>query len=362
MNKHPDDYVFGLDKNCQDKLQAKFDPERVTQCTAWLENLTGEDLDSFNADIEGTMKTTPRSTFHRALYDGRILCMALNKLTEDYEGTGYSKSGKKRKMVKKINKSIMPFKCRENITNYIEGCKKLGMKQTDCFVSQDLFEGDNIIAVIDQIYALGAISRDEKLNFKGQKFGVKFATENKREFTKEQLAAAKKVVPLQNAGSIAVEKSKGTDHIVLYGKAGTDLSKSTGGISQQNAGSIAVEKSKGTDHIVKYGIVGQEMGKSTGGVSQQNAGSIAVEKEKGTDHIVRYGIVGQEMGKSGGGISQQNAGSIAVEKEKGTDHIVRYGKVGQEVGESVGGISQQNTGSLTTGKEKKLDSISRALN
>merc|ERR1712130_519068 len=114
------------------------------------------------------------------------------------------------------------------------------------------------------------------------------------------------------------KKAKGQT-ILLNTESCQDMGKSVGGVSQQNAGSIAVEKGKGTDHIVKYGLVGQDMGKSVdkSGVSQQNAGSIAIEKEKGTDHIVKYGKVGQDMGKSTGGTSQQNAGSIAIEKEKG---------------------------------------------
>merc|ERR1712165_131328 len=118
------------------------------------------------------------------------------------------------------------------------------------------------------------------------------------------------------------------------------------------------------DKIVMYAKAGTELGKSKGGISQQNAGSIAVDKGKGTDHIVKYGLVGQDMGESVdmGGVSQQNAGSIAIEKEKGTDHIVRYGKVGQELGESVGGTSQQNEGSVERSKGKKLDNVSRALN
>jgi len=335
MNKHPDDYVFGLDKDVQDKMRAKFDPERQDACQAWIEEVTGEEMGE--------------DSFQEWLKSGVVLCKLINKI--------------KKKSVRKINKNKMAFKQMENIQNYNNACKKIGMRDGDCFVSQDLYEGDNLVAVIDQIYALGALSRKVD-GFEGPFFGVKFADENKREFTEEQLQAAKKIVPLQNAGSIQVEKSKGTDKIVMYGKAGADLGKSVGGISQQNAGSIEVDKGKGTDHIVKYGLVGQDMGESVdkSGISQQNAGSIAIEKEKGTDHIVKYGKVGQELGASTGGVSQQNAGSIAVEKEKGTDHIVRYGKVGQELGESSGGVSQLNEGSLATDKGNKLDSVSRALN
>jgi len=296
MNKHPDDYVFGLDRDCQDKMRAKFDPLRQAQVQAWLEELTDE---QFGDEFQPWLKS------------GVVLCKALNAIAP--------------KTCRKISKSSMAFHQRENIVKYLNGCKKLGMKDQDCFVSQDLFEGDNLVAVIDQVFALGAIAKTVD-GFEGPHFGAKFATQNVRQFTDEQIAAGKKIVPLQNAGSIAVEKSKGTDHIVMYGKAGTELGKASSCVSQQNAGSIAVAKGKGTDHIVLYGKVGQEMGKSTGGVSQQNAGA------------------------------------IQVDKGKGTDHIVRYGKVGQEMGESVGGVSQLNEGSLTTSKDKKLDSVSRALN
>jgi len=327
MNKHQEDYVFGMDKDLMDKMKAKYDPESEKAVQEWICTVL---------DIEW------EGEFLEFLKDGQVLCALINKI--------------KPKSARKVSKSKAPFVCRENICKYLNGCKKLGMKETDCFVATDLYDGHNKIAVIDQITGLGSISRDIK-SFNGPYLGAKRAKENKREFSEETLKAGRAFVPLQNAGSIAVEKESGTDHIVMYSKAGTELSKSVGGISQQNAGSIQVDKGKGTDHIVKYGKVGQDMGKSVGGISQQNAGSIAVEKEKGTDHIVKYGKVGQDMGESVGGTSQQNAGSIAVEKEKGTDHIVRYGKVGQDMGKSAGGTSQQNAGSIAVEKGKGTDHI-----
>jgi len=304
MNKHPDDYVFGIDKEIQDKMKAKFDPAKQENAASWIAEVTGEEMPS------------TQDEFHEWLKDGQVLCRLVNKINKNHENY------KKEFRIKKINKNKMPFKQRENICNYIECCKKMGMKDGDCFVSQDLFEGSNLVAVIDQIYSLGAVSANVK-GYEGPKFGIKFSKENKREFSEETLQKGRTFVPLQNAGSIAVEKSKGTDNIVQYAKAGTELGISVGGISQQNAGSIAVDKGQGTDHIVKYGLVGQDMGKSVGGVSQQNAGSIAVEKGRGTDHIVSYGKVGQEMGKSVGGVSQQNAGSIETSKDKKIDSVSR---------------------------------------
>jgi len=293
-------------------------------------------------------KTMDKDTLQLWLKDGTILCELVNTIV-------------KKKKVKKIHKSgSMSFMERENIVAYLNCCKKNGMKSGDCFVTKDLYEDDNMVSVIDQIHSLGSLAKD--LGYDGPQLGIKHSQENKREFTEDIIKQGKKIVPLQNAGSIAVEKGKGTDHIVQYGLCGAEMGKASSEATQQSMGSIEVAKGSRTDHIVKYGIVGQEMGKSVGGTSQQNSGSIAIEKSKGTDHIVKYGLVGQQMGESVGGQSQQNSGSIAIEKSKGTDHIVKYGKVGQEMGMSVGGTSQQNEGSLATSKDKKLDSVSRALN
>mmetsp|Transcript_4521 Transcript_4521/g.8603 ORF Transcript_4521/g.8603 Transcript_4521/m.8603 type:complete len:264 (+) Transcript_4521:73-864(+) len=257
MNKHPDDYVFGMDKDIQDKLRAKFDPEKQAQAQAWIETV-------IESKFEGD--------FHESLKDGVKLCKLINII----------KSGS----VKKVNETKMVFKQRENIVNYLEACKALGMKETDCFVTQDLFEGDNMVAVIDQIFCLGALSR-EVAGFNGPYLGVKIAKENIREFSAETIAAGRAIVSQQSQGSVHVEKEKGTDAIVMYGKVGQDMGKASNEVSQQNAGGIAVEKNKGTDHIVKYGKVGQELGDCSSETSLQNAGSIEIDKGGKLDAINR---------------------------------------------------------------------------
>merc|ERR1719150_2708801 len=213
------------------------------------------------------------------LKDGIVLCKLVNKINKgepDY----------KKKWKCKFSKSKMPFTQRENICNYIETCKRMGMEDIDCFVSQDLYDGDNPVKVVGQINGLGALAKNVK-SYDGPQFGVAFAQENKRTFDAETIKKGKCFVPLQNAGSIAVDKGKGTDHIVQYGKVGQEMGQSVGGVSQQNAGSIQVEKEKGTDHIVRYGKVGQEMGESSGGTSQLNEGSIARDKGNKLDNVSR---------------------------------------------------------------------------
>lgn len=257
MNKHADDYVFGMDKDIQNKLKAKFDPEKQAQAQAWVETIIGSKF---------------TGTFHEELKDGVKLCKLINII----------KPGS----VPKINETKMAFKQRENIVNYLEGCKKLGMKESDCFVTQDLFEGDNMIVVIDQIFTLGAVSR--KVNgFKGPYLGVKLSDENKREFSEEQLIAMRMAVPMHNAGSVYIEKEKGTDSIVMYGKVGQEMGQASSEVTQQNSGGIAVEKNKGVDAIVKYGKVGQEMGLCSDEASMQTAGAIQMDKGQKLDQINR---------------------------------------------------------------------------
>lgn len=343
MNKHADDYVFGIDKDIQARMRAKYDDEKQNQqlqAQEWIQSLVSDT--EFSTSEDGFERL---GKMQESLKSGVVLCKLINIIKPD--------------SIKKIYESNMPFKQRENIVAYLTACQALGMPEHDCFVTQDLFEGDNMIAVIDQIFRLGSITMNLE-GYTGPSIGVKTSDKNVREFSDEVLNQV--VVPMTSQGSIAIEKNKGTDSIVLYGKVGAELGHSVGGVSQMHEGGITVEKNKGTDQIVRYGKVGQEMGKSVGGVSQMHEGSIHIEKEKGTDQIVRYGKVGQEMGESAGGVSQLNEGSIAIEKEKGTDNIVRYGKVGQEMGVSAGGVSQLNEGSLTTEKDGHLDSISRAVN
>jgi len=128
--KEEEEYSYGLDHDLQRKLKAKWNPTKAAQVKGWLETLCGE-------KFEGSLQ--------QALKDGTRLCKAINVI----------KAG----MVKNIYTGDAPFKQRENIVAYLNGCKSLGMSVTDLFVSQDLYEGSNMVIVIDNILALGGLSR-----------------------------------------------------------------------------------------------------------------------------------------------------------------------------------------------------------
>ena len=55
----------------------------------------------------------------------------------------------------KINTSKMAFKQMENIGNFLTACEKYGLNKTDLFQTVDLYENQNLWAVILTIIALG---------------------------------------------------------------------------------------------------------------------------------------------------------------------------------------------------------------
>ncbi|EDV25254.1 uncharacterized protein TRIADDRAFT_25453 [Trichoplax adhaerens] len=164
----------GFAAEAQKKVTAKHNPEQEKEVLDWIETVIGESLSGSSAKEK--------------LKDGIALCKLINKLQPG--------------SVAKINESKMAFKQMENISKFLAAIGKYGVSVTDTFQTVDLYEGQNMVQVICTIEALGR----QKNNFTGPTIGVKIATENKREFTEEQLAAGQTVTSLQmgsNKGATA---------------------------------------------------------------------------------------------------------------------------------------------------------------
>merc|ERR1719464_1126011 len=158
--------------NTKDIAKVKdLDDSQVAEVKEWTE--TGETFTDFFDDIR----------------DGVELCKLLNKIKPNLIAA------------KKFKKSKIVFVARTNIQLFIEGCKKLGIPETDCFETRDLFDQQNLSNVVQTLYAVSAISR--KHNFKGPFIGKKYADANKRNFSAEVLAKSKSAVPMMAKGGIA---------------------------------------------------------------------------------------------------------------------------------------------------------------
>jgi len=114
----------------------------------WMEAVVGEPF------IDGDLWETTKS--------GVYLCKMINKVKP---GT-----------VKKYSKmsSNLPFKCMENMTLYLEGCERLGMRSGKLFRPPDLYEKRVSYpkAIINNIHGLAKIA-DDLPGYKGPRLEVK---------------------------------------------------------------------------------------------------------------------------------------------------------------------------------------------
>jgi len=92
------------------------------------------------------------------LHDGQLLCKVANTL----------QSG----ICPRINTSVMPFKQMENVSAFIQACRKLGVLEKDVFSTVDLYEKKNMKAVCQCIYSLGSVVRTSAPSFNGPYLGV----------------------------------------------------------------------------------------------------------------------------------------------------------------------------------------------
>ena len=138
--------MYGLDKELADRQAAKRDGGLESQCLRWIEAVLEEPVASEDL-IE-------------ALKDGVQLCKLINAISPG--------------SVRKINTSRMPFKQRENISNFLRACRKLGQSEHTLFTTADLFERGNHVNVVNGLYAFGSVA--QKVCPAAPRFGTKLAT------------------------------------------------------------------------------------------------------------------------------------------------------------------------------------------
>ncbi|KAI6654874.1 Muscle-specific protein 20-like isoform X2 [Oopsacas minuta] len=148
----------------------KQDEKRVIQ---WMEDVLGEEMDC---------------NFYEWLRDGSVICRLFNEIEDDNENKIPAKHCKA---------STVLFKQLENIGVFLNACKKYGLSQSDCFVSLDLHELNDLAQVLTTIFALDR--KAHKKGWDGPTLSPKEADHNKREFTDKQLRAGAGMIPLQSA-------------------------------------------------------------------------------------------------------------------------------------------------------------------
>ena len=166
---------YGLTAETKRKIDSKFDAVLAGQALDWMEAVLEESL--FDDRNEDKLKTY----IQEKLKDGSILCKLINKIRPG--------------SVKKINAGKLPFVKMENIGFFLNGCYEYGVKKEDLFQTADLFEGANIVQVVNGLAALGRKTSANGANLPS--FGPKESTAAPRTFTDEQLQAGKGIIGLQ---------------------------------------------------------------------------------------------------------------------------------------------------------------------
>ena len=92
--------------------------------------------------------------------------------------------------VKKFKEKGPAFLLMENVQAFLAAIKKYGVPDEEVFQTPDLFEARNIPQVTLCIYALARTTQKHP-EYTGPTMGPKMATENKREFTEEQIRAGR---------------------------------------------------------------------------------------------------------------------------------------------------------------------------
>jgi hypothetical protein len=263
------------------------DANRAQEAQEWVESVLKTKYDDFFEEIK----------------DGVDLCKLINTIKP-----GTVSENKVQKNTK------VAFHCRANIQLYIEGCAKIGIPQSERFETRDLFDGQRYDAVVDNLYALSAKSHDVAgPNFKGPHIGVKYARQNKRNFTEEQLNKSKSAVPIWNQGDHHI-KQKNIDGYGII-KVDKEQQKPSQVQGVWDKGSIAHNLSSGHD---SHGIVVvKNLEKHSGVQGVWDKGSIA--RDTSASHDSHGIVVVKNLDKHSGVQSKWEQGSLATDSSSQHD-------------------------------------------
>jgi len=108
-----------------------WDEGKATESRLWIEEMTGERF---------PFPSPTSADFQKSLKNGVILCKLANAIRP--------------RLIPNINNRSMPFMEMENIGNYINACKSLGLPPEYNFMTVDLYEGKNLSQVVLNVISL----------------------------------------------------------------------------------------------------------------------------------------------------------------------------------------------------------------
>jgi len=161
-------------------------------------NRNPEQEDEILEWIEAVLDTKmPKKPFEDVLKDGVVLCKLMNQISPG--------------SVKKIQEKGSNFQLMENIDRFQKALRNYGVPSEELFQTPDLFERRNIKQVTLSLLALARCASNNP-DYTGPTLGPKMATENKRNFSEEEIRRLRDAQIGLQAGAAAGDGASQAGH------------------------------------------------------------------------------------------------------------------------------------------------------
>ena len=188
----------GLSRDVQNRINEKYSAEEAGKVLKWIRLLTPasgvpEDLVKAAQEIPEDITSAPPDELYKYLKSGLVLGYLMGCLKPDEAAKRLSAN-----MWKVSDKPIFETnRQRERIGAFINFCQEMGVGSASVFQTDQLYEQTNLPQVVICLSQLG-VEAQAKPDYNGPPgYWMQRHTENKRNFTEEQLKQGESVMRLQ---------------------------------------------------------------------------------------------------------------------------------------------------------------------
>lgn len=188
----------GFAREVQQRINEKFDPAEAAKALKWITLLPApagipEALTNAANEIPKDISSASPEEFHKYLQNGLVLGYLMGCLKPEEAATRF----KGKMWTVATNQVFETPRQRERIGAFINFCQEMGVGSASVFQTDQLYESTNLPQVVICISQLG-IEAQAKPGYNGPEgYWMQRHTENKRNFTEEQLKQGETVIGLQ---------------------------------------------------------------------------------------------------------------------------------------------------------------------
>jgi len=115
---------YGMDREIAQKRKENYSNEKEEQVMDWIEAISGKPVNNFYDDLR----------------DGIVLCELLNAIRPG--------------LIRRVNKRDVAISHRDNLQLYLSACVRIGVPNNSLFTINDLYEQNDLSAVVNHFFAL----------------------------------------------------------------------------------------------------------------------------------------------------------------------------------------------------------------